>query len=142
MTNYESIKQMSKKELAGCGGDRGMIHNSTLPQYNNDIVFSWDFSDKDSPCVCVTEVHRNEKGSMLEATVFGHSFEKAGTISLLQLLEQHRALKQEEEKQEEEKQAAERRALFRRWAERHEDKTNGSVSLIDGHIDEEAPVND
>ena len=74
-----------------------MIRDARLPQFETDYIITWDVSDKDHPCIAVSVLHRNETGSGLMCEVLGNCFERTGTVSLLQLLEQHRALKRAEE---------------------------------------------
>lgn len=74
-----------------------MTIDTRLPQFKTDYIISWDVSDKDCPCIVITELRRDEPGSGLEVELLGTSYEKTGAVSLRQLLEQHSDLKRAEE---------------------------------------------
>lgn len=78
-----------------------MIYDPTIPQFTSDYIISWDVSDKDHPCISVARLGRDEKGSRLELEVLGTSLERTGVVSLLQLLDHHRAIKRAEEERAE-----------------------------------------
>ena len=66
--------------------DKG-ISNDIMPQYMPDYIISWDFSDKDSPCVSVSCIEKDKDRAFLTARFLGNSYEKTGVVSLRQLLE-------------------------------------------------------
>ena len=60
-----------------------------LPQFQTDYTISWDFSDKDLPCVAVAKLKKD--GATIVAEFIGRSHEKVGCVSLRQVLEDYEA---------------------------------------------------
>lgn len=58
-------------------------------KFADDYLISWDFSDKDFPCVEVMVLHPDEKGTRVLGEHIGVSHEKSGVISIKQLLSKH-----------------------------------------------------
>jgi hypothetical protein len=58
-------------------------------KFAEDYLISWDFSDKDLPCVEVMLLHSDQKGTKVIGEHLGTSYEKSGVISLNQLLSKH-----------------------------------------------------
>ena len=58
-------------------------------KFADDYLISWDFSDKDLPCVNVMLLHSDQKGINVLGEHIGSSHEKSGVISLNQLLAKH-----------------------------------------------------
>lgn len=67
-----------------------------LPQFQPDYLISWDFSDKDLPCIAVSRMRK--EGATVVADLIGRSHESAGCVSLRQILEDYEARQREEEK--------------------------------------------
>jgi hypothetical protein len=65
----------------------GGISNDRIPQYQTDYIISWDFSNKDFPCVSVISVEKDKDRPMLISRFLGNSYKKTGVVSLRQLLE-------------------------------------------------------
>lgn len=59
----------------------------------DDFILSWDFSDKDCPCVNISRLRSDKKGVRLEVDVIGSSYEKCGVVSVRQLLSKYEAEK-------------------------------------------------
>jgi len=57
----------------------------------DDFILSWDFSEKDCPCVTVSRLRSGGKGTRLEVDVLGSSYEKCGVVSVRQLLSKYEA---------------------------------------------------
>ena len=76
--------------------DQKVIIDKTLPLFEIDYIIAWDISDKDIPCISVSLLRRSENGNSIEPEILGRSSERAGVVSLRQLLEQHQILKQVE----------------------------------------------
>ena len=68
-----------------------------LPQFQPDYLISWDFSDKDLPCVVVSRL-RLDDGATVVSDLIGRSHVSAGCISLRQVLEEYEDRQREEEK--------------------------------------------
>ena len=68
--------------------------DNRLPQFMPDFLVSWDFDDKDAPCVCISRVRRDKH--RLTADTIGVSFEKCGVVSLRQILEECEAKERKE----------------------------------------------
>ena len=64
------------------------IYESPTPSvlFNNDYLFSWDFSDKDYPVVNVSRLRVEPNSNKVEADVIATYVGKVGVMSLQQLL--------------------------------------------------------
>ena len=63
-----------------------------MRNFETDYLISWDFNDKDCPCVNIAVMHIDEKdGTKIVADVLGSSYKKSGVVSLRQLLEDYEA---------------------------------------------------
>lgn len=60
--------------------------NNTMPQFENDVIISWDVSNEDLPSVSVLMLRRDGGSTNLVADVLGISHERTGVVSLRQLL--------------------------------------------------------
>ncbi len=80
-----------------------------LPLFQTDYLISWDFSDKDLPCVVVSRLRKD--GAAIVADVIGRTHESAGCVSLRQILEDY-----ETRQREEEKRAEARKELLKKFA--------------------------
>lgn len=57
------------------------------PQFQPDYLISWDFSDKDFPCVTVVCLEKEKDTPRVVARFLGDFHIKTGVVSLRQLLE-------------------------------------------------------
>jgi hypothetical protein len=57
------------------------------PQFQPDSLISWDFSDKDFPCVTVVCLEKEKDTPRVVARFLGDFHIKTGVVSLRQLLE-------------------------------------------------------
>ena len=58
-----------------------------MRNFETDYLISWDFNDKDCPCVNIAVMHIDEKdGTRIVADVIGSSYKKLGVVSLRQLI--------------------------------------------------------
>ena len=58
-----------------------------MRNFETDYLISWDFNDKDCPCVNISIMHIDEKdGTRIVADVLGSSYNKSGVVSLRQLV--------------------------------------------------------
>ncbi len=58
-----------------------------MRNFEADYLISWDFNDKDCPCVNIAVMHIDEKdGTRIVADVLGSSYNKSGVVSLRQLV--------------------------------------------------------
>lgn len=58
-----------------------------MRNFETDYLISWDFNDKDCPCVNIAVMHIDEKdGTRIVADNLGSSYNKSGVVSLRQLL--------------------------------------------------------
>lgn len=58
-----------------------------MRNFEADYLISWDFNDKDCPCVNIAVMHIDEKDvTRIVADVLGSSYKKSGVVSLRQLL--------------------------------------------------------
>lgn len=58
-----------------------------MRNFETDYLISWDFNDKDCPCVNIAVMHIDEKdGTRIVADVLGSSYKKSGVVSLRQLI--------------------------------------------------------
>lgn len=57
------------------------------PQFQPDYLISWDFSDKDFPCVTVVCLEKEKDTPRVVARFLGSFRLKTGVVSLRQLLE-------------------------------------------------------
>jgi hypothetical protein len=63
-----------------------------MRNFETDYLISWDFNDKDCPCVNIAVMHIDEKdGTRIVADVLGSSYNKSGVVSLRQLLADYEA---------------------------------------------------
>lgn len=64
------------------------IYESPTPSvlFNNDYLFSWDFSDKDWPTVTVSRLRVEPNSNQVTVDVLGQYIGKTGVMSLQQLL--------------------------------------------------------
>lgn len=64
------------------------IYESPTPSvlFNNDYLFSWDFSDKDWPTVTVSRLKVEPNSINITVDVIGTYVGKTGVMSLQQLL--------------------------------------------------------
>ena len=64
------------------------IYESPTPSvlFNNDYLFSWDFSDKDYPVVNVSRLRVESNSNQVTVDVIGTYVGKTGVMSLQQLL--------------------------------------------------------
>jgi hypothetical protein len=67
-----------------------------LPLLQTDYLISWDFSEKDLPVIIVTRI-RGE-GPNIIGDIIGRTHERAGCLSLRQVLEDYETRRREEEK--------------------------------------------
>lgn len=64
--------------------------NNTMPQFENDVIISWDVSNADLPSVSVLMLRRDGSTNLV-ADVLGISHERTGVVSLRQLLAEKEA---------------------------------------------------
>lgn len=58
-----------------------------MRNFETDYLISWDFNDKDCPCVNIAVMHIDEKdGTRIVTDVLGGSYNKSGVVSLRQLI--------------------------------------------------------
>lgn len=58
-----------------------------MRNFETDYLISWDFNDKDCPCVNIAVMHIDEKdGTRIVADALGSSYKKSGVVSLRQLV--------------------------------------------------------
>lgn len=58
-----------------------------MRNFEADYLISWNFKDKDCPCVNISVMHIDEKdGTRIVADVLGSSYKKSGVVSLRQLV--------------------------------------------------------
>lgn len=70
-----------------------------LPQFQDDYIISWDFSNKDFPCVTVSVIHKEKgNGARVNCTLLGASHSETGVISLQQALNVYWEREREKEK--------------------------------------------
>ena len=72
-----------------------------MRNFETDYLISWDFNDKDCPCVNIAVMHIDEKdGTRIVADVLGSSYNKSGVVSLRQLLADYEAKRNNNFKEE------------------------------------------
>lgn len=79
-----------------------------LNQYQPDYLISWDFSNKDLPCVVISRLRKD--GATIVADIIGRTHDNTGCVSLRQVLEDY-----ENRQREEEKRAAARAEQIRKF---------------------------
>lgn len=88
-----------------------------LPQFQTDFLISWDYGEKDYPCLAVTRLRKD--GCSIAADVIGCTHASSGCISIRQVLEEFE--NREREEADRAKHAKDlREALFKKEGEEFE----------------------
>ena len=96
-----------------------------MRNFETDYLISWDFNDKDCPCVNIAVMHIDEKdGTRIVADVLGSSYNKSGVVSLRQLIADFEAKRHGQKDKFDEKYFEKIRELAKKKDEKGEENGN------------------